>query len=423
MKKMTGLLLRLGVILLRPVDGVRIYEKCRRSNILSLLVFLSIWHGFSSLAWAGGYVPEALWESQVINSAVLSVGVADLDGDGRENLVTLTEDQVNLWPDLNLSGTAISYKAQKHRHFHRVWTLDTNGDGMSEIILNGMKGEQIFSTILHLRDGRLETLQDFPGRLLIPWCGAAQPGMCPMLAQNQKGRWAWAGQLQEITWDGMKFVEKESLRLAGGIGWQRMTLFNLAPLDDALVVNKNEGSLELWEKGHSLWKSGLKYGGAVDVVTFGTRDPLGAMREERVNIVPRVVVRTVVEKIMPDLELQPVPVKSRHQKKPVPLPEPQFVPRGQEVITVRNDGFLDEVIGKFPRMKSTEIVQLEWTGKIISEKTVSRRFDGAISDVAVIDYDGDGLKNEVLAAFWIRQGSAVGTMGPKKSVLAVLRLK
>lgn len=386
------------------------------------LVFFMIFLTFSPAGRAGGYVPEALWESEPVSGAVLSVTLGDLDADGRANLLVLDEQKLVVYAGLDFAHLQATLPAKKHRRFHRVWACDVDGDGVSEILINGFQNDSVFSTLYRFQSGDFKLWQDFEGQIVVPWGGAI-----PLIVQDQKGRWAWSRDLQALQWNQDHFEQGQKLKLkGGGVGWQRVSLFDLAGLEGNLVISHGDGTLEIVQEGKSLWRSGLKYGGAVDGIVFESRDPMGMLREERFGIAPRLLVRELFEKIMPSPKAIPdlPPKKSRSKSNPeIQKIEPVFVPRGHEVLVPRNDGFLEGVIGKFPRMKSAEIVQLEWSGKILHEKAISRRFDGAISDMAVLDFDGDGLKNEVLFSLWIREGGMLESMAPKKSVLAVIRLK
>lgn len=424
-------LLRLGAGLLRLRSWVRIYAICHKHNNMIFIVFFLMCLGFTSLSWGGAYVPDALWEGELVSGAVLSVAVGDVDGDGRGNLVVLDEQKAVVYASLDVLGALATLTAKKHRQFHRVWVADVDGDGIAEVLINGFQNDSIFSTLYRVQDGDFKLWQDFYGKIVIPW-GNSPPTSLPytqrggddLLSQDQKGRWAWSQVLSGLHWNKDQFEETQKLRLKNGVGWQRVSLFDVAGLEGHLVINRNDGTLELAKDGKALWRSGMKYGGAVDAIKFNSRDPMGIVREERFGIAPRLLARTVVEKIMPITKAIPdLPHKNRKTSLPEEVPQPVLMPRGSELIAVRNDGFLEGVIGKFARMKSAEIVQLEWTGKILHEKQVSRRFDGAISDMAVLDFDGDGLKNEILVSFWVRQGGMLETMAPKKSVLAVIRLK
>lgn len=384
----------------------------------------------SSLALAGDYVPGALWESPLISQTVLSVARGDVDGDGRDNLLVLTPKTLTLHADLSLSGSLLEWPAQGHREFHRVWVTQADGVGALEIVVAGYNKEQVFTAIYKWQSGQLELWQEWLGKLVVPLdfrktAAGSFPGVggVAFLSQNQKGRGEWAGEIKKMTWRDGSFKDEVHHVFKKGWGSQNISLWDIAVLDQKMVISRPDGALEVWEAGRFVWKSGIKYGGAVDIQTHQSKDPLGILREEQLVIPVRLVWRDVFDKIMPSPKpILDLPRKSRQDKTPVMAPEPVFVPRGEELIVVRNDGFLENVIGRFPRMKSAELVQLKWSGKIFQEKFVSPKMDGAIADVLVMDFDGDGLENEALIVLWTRQGRVLGQVQSKGSVLAVVKL-
>lgn len=89
------------------------------------------------------------------------------------------------------------------------------------------------------------------------------------------------------------------------------------------------------------------------------------------------------------------------------------------IYLVKNEGYLKNVIGAVPSIKNTQMVRLVWSGYGFQEVWNSPRLEGAISDYDLVDWDGDG-KEEILAAFLLREGGYVDTLKRQDSLFIVL---
>lgn len=340
-------------------------------------------------AWAGEVFPETTWESTPMPGVLYSAAVGLCP---ERCIVLLYKDKVVLMrlgkssEDLSLMTEV---KSKPTESFHRVHLGDFDNDGTTDILINGFRNERAFSRWFNWQDGRLVKRQDFTATVMPLWW----QGKMRLFSQTLRGRGEWSQTLKEVS-PGTKGNPKKSglieLRLAKGLGSNPIGLFALQSIGEHLVSLSEEGLLTLSDgSGKRLWRSGLKYGGAVDRIAFEGRDPTGVKQDQILTLPPRLATH----------------------------------PESAMLYVAKNSGFLPAAIGAFPDMKAAEYVKLKATGNGLQETFVSRRFDGAISDLNLVDFDGDGHENEVLIVLWVRAGGLLESSQPVSSRVVVVGVK
>lgn len=336
-------------------------------------------------ATAGRIFSQAVWESEPIPGAILSVVGVDVNRDGRLDWVMAFPDKLvvaDFAPD-GAMQVITTIAANVSEGFHRVHCGDFNGDGEPEILLNGFLNGRAFSRLFVWRGGGLQMVQEFSSTVmpLVMTNGER------LYSQALRGRGEWSQRLVEQNWFGAYYQDsKPSLRVAKGIGGNTISLFALTGMGQDLAVLKDDGLIEVMDAqaGQRQWQSGLKYGGAVDAVPLTGRDPLGLKNATNLPLPPRLV----------------------------------FLPKQQTLLVAKNNGFLPSAVGAFPNIKSAQYAVLSWTNGGFQERHLSQRYDGAISDVGSVNFKGD--RNAIVLAMWSRAGGVLNSSRPKESFLVVL---
>lgn len=358
----------------------------RLTNAFIVLFFFTCQIFHSGFVRAGSVFSDAVWQSSEIDGATLGSAMADVNGDGGRDIVTLSRKRAVVF-SLAMDGSLAPFAtipSEEGEEFYRVFAGDFNRDGQAEILLNGFAREQPFSRIVAVRDGQPVALQQFPS-LVAPllWQGEER-----LFSQTMRGRGEWGQVLSILEWqNGSYRLSQSGIRIASGVGTNPISLFSVTGLGDKLAILTDDGFLVVTDDaGKKIWRSGLRYGGALDMVVFEGKDPLGMKRKAELQIAPRLAVL-----------------------------------RGGNVIVVpKNVGILPAAVGAFSGTKAAQYSVLEWTEGGFQEREASPKYDGAISDVQAADYDGDGIENEILLTLWTRGGGMLETSLPKKSLLTVV---
>ena len=354
--------------------------------LITALFWFTCQSFLSGGAWAGEVFPETTWESAPMSGALYSAAAGLCP---ERCLALVYKDKIALMrigKRSEVLSPMAEVNAEATESFHRVHLGDFDADGVTDILVNGFQEERVFSRWFNWQDGHLVKKQDFVATVMPLWW----QGKMRLFSQTLRGRGEWSQTLKEISLDAKsapKKSERIRLRLATGIGSNPIGLFALQSMDERLVSLSEEGILILSDGlGKRLWRSGLKYGGAVDRIALEGRDPMGVKQDQILMLPPRLA----------------------------------YHAHSAALYVAKNSGFLPAAIGAFPDMKATEYVVLKATTNGLQETFVSRRFDGAISDLNLVDFDGDGRKNEVLIVLWIRTGGLLESAQPVSSRVVVV---
>lgn len=354
--------------------------------LLTILFFLTCHVFHSGMAVAGAVFSDATWQSAELDGPVYGSTLADLNGDGTRDVVTVLRKRAvahALAADGSLTPF-VTIAAGTGEDFHRVSAGDFNHDGEVEILIDGFAREKPFARLVVIRGGQPAVMQEFKA-LVVPllWQGEDR-----LFSQTMRGRGEWAQFFALLEWKGTDYqTSQNGIRIAEGVGSNAVSLFAVTGLGDKLAILMDDGFLVVTDAaGKKIWRSGLRYGGSLDAVTFEDKDPLGMKRKSDLAVMPRLGV----------------------------------LRGGSALVVPKNLGFLPAAIGAFSNMRAAQYSVLEWTEGGFQERKVSPNYDGAISDVEVVDDDGDGIKNEILLTLWSRKGGVLETSQPKKSLLTVV---
>ncbi|HLD45585.1 MAG TPA: hypothetical protein VJC18_09125 [bacterium] len=312
----------------------------------------------------------------------MSFDYADVTGDHVVDIVYVTRHELIVG---QFEEKAISQVATKSfglkTTLHRVNLGDWDQDGVIEMLINGfVRGRAI--TWLYRVEGGLFVLEQEFDKLILPLQFARGTGL---YVQAQQSGWEWSDRLGKMVIKNGKWEEEStSYQLQKGIGGGTLPLFSYAAFGNDLVAMTSEQ--RIWHSdtlGKKLWKSPMSYGSAVDYVDVAEKDILGMQRAGRFFIAPRLSVND------------------------------------HRLLLIKNDGYLNSLLGTMPDIKSSELVLLDKTGVGFQEKKVSTRFAGIITDAKFIDFDGDGSA-EVMISFLPKKGGYLEGYVGYEGMMAVL---
>ncbi len=102
-----------------------------------------------------GIESDRYWHSPRLNGVIDSLAVADIDGDGKNELLALFPDRLRIY---RLTGRSFSLiheiKSGPRGNYYFVDVADIDGDGRPEIFVSSRVGETVNSFVLEWRDGR-----------------------------------------------------------------------------------------------------------------------------------------------------------------------------------------------------------------------------------------------------------------------------
>jgi hypothetical protein len=344
-----------------------------------LLVLISLL--FSPSVWAQKVFPDSVWESAVIRDPVLGFAYGDANHDFSDDLVTVLAGKIvvsSFVPD----GYPVpnEYNAGAGETFHRVWLID-DGTGTQDILINGFVGGRVFSKMLRL-NGREFTLRFNKDSLVVPLFIGGTWRLCE---QIQFGARSWSNEVHYVDLKNGILTSTGFFTLGQGLSGVAPSLLATAGMGDAVVVWDDSGKIWIQNlNGKTTWKSGLSYGGSVDYVDVADRSLIG----------------------LNDLTRTLLPVRMAYEG------------TSRKLITAKNEGTLKSVVGAVPIIKSAQVVTLALGSAGFQETRVSPSFNGAITDIQLVDFDHDGAP-EMMVSFLIHKGGSLDSLTRQSSLLVV----
>ncbi|MFQ5586670.1 MAG: FG-GAP-like repeat-containing protein [Thermodesulfobacteriota bacterium] len=306
----------------------------------------------------------APWKSRRFPRAFKGLEVADLDGDGTNEVILIDKRALFLYE--MREGKLALREERKEKAFYTNFGIsvgDLNGNGSPEIYLTRMGSSSPSSLVVEMRGGKLETILEG-----LPWFVRTlkRPGRQPVLI-GQKFREAdgFYGDVTVLKWEGEELKEHGSLDLPKGTGLYGFTLIDILENGREEILSLDERDrLRLYEKEEGgewkqVWKSPGYYGGTLNTIELAAME--GSFEaEETINIKGR------IHTTIGDDGAQMVVINSN---------EPGGMGRAFKHIT---------------SYKSGEIFGLAWDGVGFYERWRSKEISGYIADYMIGDLDGDG---------------------------------
>ncbi len=322
------------------------------------------------------------WKSRTLPFDVRGVAVADVDGDGRLEIVFLDQRHVYVY---RLENAALAelhrWEAPRAADCLSVDAADINRNGRAEVYVSAIVNKQPSSFVLEMAGAKIAQVADqieFYLRVV------DYPGEGPILIGQRMDRdAAFRPGIFRLAWSGGKLAPGEPLTQD-----KRLTVYNMLPVAregkvDYLAVLSDD-LLHLYSQGEEEWRSADYFAGSRLYVEIHSKN---VSREE--------------------------PIRDY-------LPQRMLcVDGGRLVAAVANKSFISHWLKTYKNYAGGELRLLAWGPQGPSEAWTSRPMDAYIADIAAGDIDGDGTV-ELLAA-----ASLKGSWNPlarSKSGLTVYRL-
>ncbi|NVM22444.1 MAG: VCBS repeat-containing protein [Desulfobacterales bacterium] len=327
-------------------------------------------------AESNGTEPAGFWKSKNFEIAIKGIALADVDGDGKTEIVLISDRRIYVYRFDGQRLVKIWESAGKsHDGFIGIDAADINGNGRAEIFVSSAKaaGHRLGSFVLEW-DGH-----DF-GRLVneAPWyyrvIGA--PDRSPvLLGQKRRMDEPFVPGIHQLVWHNGRYKPTEPLRLPKGINIFGFALADVMNTGQQRIVSFDQGDhiLLLTPSGEEQCKSDERYGGSLNYVEFSAENE---NVPERLFLPQRICVRDI----------------DGNGK--------------QDVVVASNQGPLGRLFAHLRSFESGRMACLSWKGLGLGLMWQTPKISGHISDCAVGDLDNDGTE-EVVAVQVAKQGTAL----------------
>jgi len=324
------------------------------------------------------------WASRSVRHRINGISIGDIDGDGKQETVIITEHSVEAYRFDNNHFLKIKILAERNLdNLIGVDVADINGNGHPEIFITSLNPHRnmVNSFVLEF-DGQTYTeivtnsrwyyrAVDYPLRGHI------------LLGQQQEGDTPFSGQVYEMVWENNEYEPANKIMHGRRTHVLGLT-YGDAMNDDVevAVAYDNLDYLRIFSPGgKERWKDGEHSGGGAEyfILPHSTSE-----YEEKEYYPARIRIRDI----------------NGDGK--------------NEVITLKNKRFSELV--SFRKFTQGEIQIRSWNGVGLAVLWKTRKLKGYFSDFAIGDFNNDG-DEEVVAPLVIKTGYVVG-IKPKSKVIA-----
>ena len=333
---------------------------------------------------------KGVWKSPQLDATVKYISIADVDKDGKNELIVLYSHDLSIY---RLKGQSLELikeiKGDVSVKNYSVSTADTNNNGTPEIYVTRMVNERLSSYVLEYRDKEFQTISSD-----LKWFIKVfeEPhGANTVMGQKYSDTSGFFGQVQRFEWKDSKLQELSVFDLPKNLNLYsfEMTDFDKDGKVDIIALDErdyiriyNKDSSGQWKQ---TWKSGDFYGGSLNRLELGATST-SHDASDFMDIKARI--------LYADFDGDGI----------------------REIIISRND---PGTVGRYMKVvrsyDSSEIINLAWDGYNLEENWKTKKIDGYIADYAVNDTDNDGQKELVIAV--VLEG------GTGKSYIMAYKLK
>ncbi|MGD0915949.1 MAG: FG-GAP-like repeat-containing protein [Thermodesulfobacteriota bacterium] len=313
--------------------------------------------------------------SQTFDFEIKGLGIGDLYGDKKNEVVVMDDNNLYIFRyDGNKMSLLQKVETGNQNKFLTLDVADVNRNGLAEIIVTSVVGENLQSSILEYDKGKFRKITEKAGwffRVL------EHPKEGPILiGQRIDSEGVLDGPIYKFVW------QKESFEKGPKMPFPKKTkIFGIALTNirgkealDLLVLDNSDRLRLVALDGKPLWTSGEEYGGTDNSYDSDYKRNLELGSHQRISsdwrtyILPRILIR--------DLHGDGL----------------------NEVIVNRNiSSSLMSVFKRTKRFEKGEIDSLVWEEGTLTTNWKTKEITGYISDFQIKDIDNDGEEELVVA--------------------------
>lgn len=310
---------------------------------------------------------EGLWTGPNIPGHPIGLAVADLDGDGQQEIAVLLEKKIMVARIVDGRFKEVAeVETPSILQLLTIDALDLDNNGRSELYLSGLAGDRPSSFVVQYDSDDYGIVIDSVRWLLRAVNLPGEKGKTLVGQRVGSIDNVFSGAVFRVTREGDDLVEGEAIALP-----ENLNLFNFSTFtDDKKQVNyaylTNGDYLNVVSGDNvKLWESAGYFGGSED--GFYLSDKLRDEDQIPNYIPPRMV-------LMP----------------------------GNEILVAQNDG--QRMVQRFRRFKRSRVVALVWNGFSMVENWQTASQQGYLADFTLADADNDGNAELVMAIKFMHGG-------------------
>ncbi|KUG29403.1 hypothetical protein ASZ90_000697 [hydrocarbon metagenome] len=341
--------------------------------------------------YAGPTQTPGVWRSQALPYASSGMAVADVTGDGKNEIVILGTATVEVYAYSNDQLTPVAkYEPPTNFQLLNVNTFDINGDGRAEIIVSARYFKEPRSFVLEMNGGKLELKhRDIPLYLNV---AAVPPEFSRVLVGSKpETREVFTRGVYQVSFADGRAVLGSTLSLP-----KKANAFNFAYLPEKagykVILAEDGDQLGVYSaKGERVALTEEEYAGSGIGIEH---DPMMAPMDRPRNDYLWLYYYIPLPILVANLDTDP-----QH-----------------EILVSRNISVAAQFFENYRSFSQGEIHALYWDGVGLNLKWKTRRIKGTISGYALADLNNDG-KQQLVVSLNTWPG-AVGVINRKTVIMA-----
>ena len=327
------------------------------------------------------------WKSASFKHLINGVSVDDVDGDGKNETVTITPDTVLIFRAESGTFRKIAeIKAGFNKYLLAVDAADINANGVAEIFVTSLnEGRNLVGSYVIEYDGKnFATLID-KSRYYYRVANTPARGKI-LLGQRPRQNKPSAGGISEMRWIDGDYVPSDPIQTPRNTNLLGVTVGDVLNNGQEMLAAYKEGDrIQILDSsGHTLWDNRERFGGSM--LYAATPVHYRGQVQNKWYYPLRLVVWFNEAK------------------------------KESEVIAVQNQEVTGTTLEQFRYFTKSHIAGFSWDGVGLGPSWKTRRLTGYIQDFTVGDFDNDG-QDELIAALVIKEGRIVVLTEPKSTII------
>jgi TolB-like protein len=332
------------------------------------------------------FITPTFWKSRNFKYLINGLAVGDVDGDGQNETVIITPNEVRVYRTEDGRFFQINRAAKRKQNYYiGVDVADINGNGYAEIFVSSFNKLKngLASQVIEFDGNKLKTIvEKSPYYYRV---AKLSDGERILLGQKNRAGNPYGGSIFKMVWQNQEYVPDKHIKIPRGINV--LGFSEGIVLEDgrkASVAYKDDNHFNIIDPiGEVLLKHSERFGGSTLYYAGDLTDPSEV--ERKIYLPMRILVRN------------------------------NGAIGESEIIAVKNYEAFD-MNWERRHFNETHIESFSWDGLGLATNWKTRKFSGHIRDFAVADFDNDG-KDEVVAAVILKEGAVVTTK-PKTTIIA-----
>ncbi|MBI5789628.1 MAG: VCBS repeat-containing protein [Candidatus Schekmanbacteria bacterium] len=354
--------------------------------------------GFIVAAPAAFSDEEGVFKSNELGFAVKSLACADVNGDGKKEIVLSDGRQVRIYElanqQLNLLWTE---KEAAHNHLS-LDALDVNQNGKAEIFVTDYVSDAVKAYALEYNGQDFVPVYHWNSYFLRVLSAEGSQGKRLLIGQKSGATGIFSGKVEVLIWNKDKYIVQRELALPSGVniyGFNQGDVNNDGKVETVSI--DDHGRLHVYsEQGETIWKSSERHGGYDTAFYFKPKTVMtttpGYAQGERVEIKGRIFLDDFNKNGM------------------------------DEILLVNNISATGNLFPGSTVYNQGYMVAMEWDGIGYAKAWETKKLEAYIADFTVEDQNADGGQDLILALALAKDGDKLLSK-EKKSLILIYDLQ